>query len=70
MATPLPPSVDMSNVYFFVPNLIGYGRIVFLFLFFLYAGAQQHVTAFVMYFISGFLDAFDGHAGERGRGVV
>nr|CAG4648185.1 EOG090X0BWK [Moina brachiata]SVE93219.1 EOG090X0BWK [Moina brachiata] len=50
-----------NNVYLFVPNLIGYARVVLgvgslLFM------PYYHVIAATFYIISGLLDAFDGHA--------
>ncbi|XP_037078244.1 CDP-diacylglycerol--inositol 3-phosphatidyltransferase-like [Pollicipes pollicipes] len=51
----------MDNVFLFVPNLIGYGRVL-LALLSLYLMAERHVAAGVCYVISGLLDALDGHA--------
>ncbi|KAG0724454.1 CDP-diacylglycerol--inositol 3-phosphatidyltransferase [Chionoecetes opilio] len=50
-----------ENIFIFVPNLIGYGRIILAFLSFYYM-PHNHVMAASMYVLSGFLDAFDGHA--------
>nr|CAG4648840.1 EOG090X0BWK [Polyphemus pediculus] len=50
-----------NNIFLFVPNLIGYARIV-LGIASLYFMPSNHVMAATMYILSGFLDAFDGHA--------
>ncbi|XP_063602331.1 CDP-diacylglycerol--inositol 3-phosphatidyltransferase-like [Penaeus indicus] len=50
-----------ENIFLFVPNLIGYGRIILALLSFYYM-PHNHVMAAAMYLLSGFLDAFDGHA--------
>lgn len=48
-----------DNVFLFVPNLIGYGRIVFGLLSFYYM-PTNYVAATFFYFLSGILDALDG----------
>lgn len=50
-----------ENIFIFVPNLIGYGRIILALLSFYYM-PTNHIMAASMYILSGFLDAFDGHA--------
>lgn len=50
-----------ENIFLFVPNLIGYGRIILALLSFYYM-PTDHIIAATMYILSGFLDAFDGHA--------
>ncbi|CAH1802147.1 unnamed protein product [Owenia fusiformis] len=50
-----------DNVYLFVPNLIGYARIVLALVSF-YFMPTDYVTATWCYLLSGLLDAFDGHA--------
>jgi len=50
-----------ENIFMFVPNLIGYGRIFLALLSFWYM-PTNHVAASACYILSGFLDAFDGHA--------
>jgi len=50
-----------ENIFLFVPNLIGYARII-LAIFSFYYMPFDHVKATIFYVISGFLDAFDGHA--------
>ncbi|KAJ7314059.1 hypothetical protein JRQ81_005978 [Phrynocephalus forsythii] len=50
-----------ENIFLFVPNLIGYARIIFAFIAF-YFMPTSHVVASFFYLLSGFLDAFDGHA--------
>ena len=51
----------MDNVFLFVPNLIGYARVV-LALLSLYFMAERHAAAATCYVVSGLLDALDGHA--------
>ena len=50
-----------ENIFLFVPNLIGYGRI-FLALLSFWFMPTNHVMAGWCYILSGLLDAFDGHA--------
>ncbi|EFX77412.1 hypothetical protein DAPPUDRAFT_305782 [Daphnia pulex] len=50
-----------NNIFLFVPNLIGYARVV-LGLGSLYFMPTSHILAASLYILSGFLDAFDGHA--------
>ncbi|KAF2360517.1 CDP-alcohol phosphatidyltransferase [Trinorchestia longiramus] len=50
-----------ENIFLFIPNLIGYGRIVLALISF-YFMPTDHVTASICYLLSGFLDAFDGQA--------
>lgn len=50
-----------ENIFLFVPNLIGYGRIVLALVSFYYM-RTDYVTATWCYLLSGFLDAVDGHA--------
>lgn len=50
-----------ENIFLFVPNLIGYARIV-LAIFSFYYMPFDHVKATIFYVVSGFLDAFDGTA--------
>ncbi|OCT58424.1 CDP-diacylglycerol--inositol 3-phosphatidyltransferase [Xenopus laevis] len=50
-----------ENIFLFVPNLIGYARIVFAFIAF-YFMPTSPVMASTFYLVSGLLDAFDGHA--------
>ena len=52
---------DTENIFLFVPNLIGYGRI-FLALLSFWFMPTNYVAASWCYLLSGFLDAFDGHA--------
>ncbi|CAD7928516.1 unnamed protein product [Amoebophrya sp. A120] len=50
--------------YFFIPNLIGYGRVIFAFVAFHYAYTDW--TLFMgFYFLSAILDAFDGMAARH-----
>lgn len=50
-----------DNIFLFVPNLIGYGRVVFgvASLFYMH---DSPYTAMTLYWLSAFLDAFDGMA--------
>jgi len=50
-----------NNVFLFVPNLIGYGRVV-LGIGSLFFMPFNHIIAATLYILSGFLDAFDGMA--------
>ncbi|XP_043835589.1 CDP-diacylglycerol--inositol 3-phosphatidyltransferase [Dromiciops gliroides] len=50
-----------ENIFLFVPNLIGYARILFAFISF-YFMPSCPFTASSFYLLSGLLDAFDGHA--------
>ena len=52
---------ESENIFLFVPNLIGYGRI-FLALLSFWFMPTNYVAASWCYLLSGFLDAFDGHA--------
>ncbi|XP_058868200.1 CDP-diacylglycerol--inositol 3-phosphatidyltransferase-like [Acipenser ruthenus] len=53
--------MEQENIFLFVPNLIGYSRILFAFISF-YFMPTCPLLASVFYLLSGFLDAFDGHA--------
>ena len=51
----------MTSKYLYVPNLIGYGRVILMFIAYYYA--QTHVAIFaVCYSMSQILDMFDGMA--------
>ncbi|XP_035217526.1 CDP-diacylglycerol--inositol 3-phosphatidyltransferase-like [Stegodyphus dumicola] len=50
-----------ENIFLFVPNLIGYGRILLAIISF-YFMPFDHVKATMCYLLSGFLDAIDGYA--------
>ncbi|KAI5733832.1 hypothetical protein M8J76_016551 [Diaphorina citri] len=52
---------EEENVFLFVPNLIGYGRIVLALISF-YFMPTHYAIACWCYVISGLLDAIDGHA--------
>ena len=54
-------SEEDENIFIFVPNLIGYGRI-FLALLSFWFMPTNYVAAGWCYILSGLLDAFDGHA--------
>ncbi|KAL7990092.1 hypothetical protein Chor_012758 [Crotalus horridus] len=53
--------MKQENIFLFVPNLIGYARIIFAFIAFYYMPTSPLLASF-FYLLSGFLDAFDGHA--------
>ncbi|XP_078508531.1 CDP-diacylglycerol--inositol 3-phosphatidyltransferase [Lissotriton helveticus] len=53
--------MEEENIFLFVPNLIGYARIIFAFIAF-YFMPTCPLTASSFYLLSGLLDAFDGHA--------
>ncbi|GLH14320.1 hypothetical protein R5R35_007179 [Gryllus longicercus] len=50
-----------ENIFLFVPNLIGYARVVLALISFYYM-PHNHIIASWCYIISGLLDAVDGHA--------
>ncbi|XP_022204805.1 CDP-diacylglycerol--inositol 3-phosphatidyltransferase [Nilaparvata lugens] len=50
-----------ENIFLFVPNLIGYSRVILLIASF-YFMPTNHVISCWLYVISGLLDAIDGHA--------
>jgi len=50
-----------ENIFLFVPNLIGYARIILAFISFYYM-PTDYVIATTCYVLSAFLDAFDGYA--------
>lgn len=52
---------DEDNVFMFVPNLIGYARVVLMIVAF-YFMPTCHIFAGTCYLLSQFLDALDGHA--------
>jgi len=52
---------EKENIFMFVPNLIGYARIVLALISFWFM-PTSYVVAGWCYILSGLLDAFDGHA--------
>ncbi|TRY69475.1 hypothetical protein TCAL_03257 [Tigriopus californicus] len=52
---------DRENIFMFVPNLIGYGRVILAIISFWFM-PTNHVISAWCYILSGLLDAFDGHA--------
>jgi hypothetical protein len=54
----------MNPVYFYVPNLIGYGRIIAAIVAFIYA-FSNHIVFLWLYAISYTLDALDGIAARK-----
>lgn len=55
---------DDENIFLFIPNLIGYARIIFAFVSF-YFMPTNYIVASIFYLLSGLLDAFDGWAARR-----
>ncbi|KAI0982006.1 hypothetical protein GJ496_000707 [Pomphorhynchus laevis] len=53
--------VMQKNVFFYVPNLIGYVRILLLILF-IFTMSNNCIHSIVYYLVSAILDAVDGHA--------
>lgn len=54
---------SQPNVFLFVPNLIGYARIVLMLVAFYYmTNENTYQFTVVCYLLSQLLDAFDGHA--------
>lgn len=51
----------MVSIYLYVPNLIGYTRIILMFTAYHYAESMPYVF-FICYFLSQFFDMFDGMA--------
>ncbi|KAK1118859.1 hypothetical protein K0M31_014630 [Melipona bicolor] len=52
---------ESENIFLFVPNIIGYGRVILAIISF-YFMTTNHVIASWCYIISALLDAVDGHA--------
>lgn len=57
----LKSAVEGDNIYLFVPNLIGYARIILALLSF-YTMPYYPTPTLIFYFLSAFLDVFDGYA--------
>lgn len=57
-------TVTTSDIFCFIPNLIGYVRIVTAILSFI-TMRNHPIYTLVLYGISGFLDAFDGYAARK-----
>lgn len=55
------PPGSAENIFLFIPNLIGFGRILLALLAF-YWMPTDYSRAFWCYMLSAFLDAWDGHA--------
>ncbi|XP_006011493.1 CDP-diacylglycerol--inositol 3-phosphatidyltransferase [Latimeria chalumnae] len=53
--------MQQENIFLFVPNLIGYARILLAFIAFYFMPTNPTVAS-SFYLLSGLLDAFDGHA--------
>ncbi|KYR00594.1 hypothetical protein DLAC_02613 [Tieghemostelium lacteum] len=51
----------VSKVYTYIPNLIGYGRVIFAIMAFVYS-YEDYKKFFVFYALSALLDMADGHA--------
>ncbi|EWC47085.1 hypothetical protein DRE_03454 [Drechslerella stenobrocha 248] len=61
---PLPRWLQTENVYFFVPNIIGYARIILASISLFYMPIHP-ITCTVLYGVSCFLDALDGYAARK-----
>lgn len=60
-STNMAPST--ANVYLFVPNIIGYVRVVLMFVaFYFMTSPEMYQITVICYLLSQLLDAFDGHA--------
>lgn len=57
-------NITIAEIFLFIPNLIGYFRIVTAILSFL-CMKNHPILTLIFYGISGFLDAFDGYAARR-----
>jgi len=55
---------EEQSVYFFIPNLIGYFRVITMFLSFMVVFDDPRVF-FILYFLSAFSDALDGHYARK-----
>lgn len=53
-----------ENIFLFVPNLIGYGRIILVLVSFYYMPFNPWMAG-ITYLLSGFLDAFDGWSARK-----
>ncbi|RLV91390.1 CDP-diacylglycerol--inositol 3-phosphatidyltransferase [Spathaspora sp. JA1] len=61
-----PTKVLTSNdIFLFIPNLIGYSRIIFAVLSFISMYFHYPIITSIFYGISGLLDAFDGYAARK-----
>lgn len=56
--------ITNKDVFFFIPNLIGYVRVLTAILSFL-TMKNHPIRTLILYGISGFLDAFDGYAARK-----
>ncbi|KAK6463653.1 CDP-diacylglycerol--inositol 3-phosphatidyltransferase [Scheffersomyces coipomensis] len=63
-STSIKKKVEVREIFFYIPNLIGYFRIITAILSFLFMNNHPVLTLF-FYGISGFLDAFDGYAARK-----
>ena len=58
--------VTPAQVMVYIPNLIGYGRFISLFVSVYFAFGSQHWHLFLTFYaLSQFLDAFDGMAARK-----
>lgn len=57
----LKSAIEGDNIFLFVPNLIGYARIILALLSF-YTMPYYPIPTLIFYFVSAFLDVFDGYA--------
>lgn len=64
MSTTISSDVLRENIFLFVPNLIGYARVLLLIVS-CYFMPFCYLKASILYGLSAFLDAFDGYAARR-----
>lgn len=57
-------SIQVKDVFFFIPNIIGYVRISSAILSFM-TMKNHPIWTLILYGVSGFLDAFDGYAARK-----
>ncbi|KAF3929565.1 hypothetical protein ABW19_dt0206266 [Dactylella cylindrospora] len=61
---PLPKWLQTTNVYFFIPNIIGYARILLASISLIYMDIHP-LTCTILYGVSCILDALDGYAARK-----
>lgn len=63
--TEVPNPVTSSSIFYFIPNLIGYGRVITLILSFFTMENHPIITMGCLYSASCLLDAFDGYYARK-----
>ncbi|KAF3926959.1 hypothetical protein ABW20_dc0108001 [Dactylellina cionopaga] len=63
-SNPLPKWLQTNNVYLFVPNIIGYARIILAAISLIYMPVHP-LTCTILYGVSCILDALDGYAARK-----